>query len=340
MFFAAQTNHPLTVSLVMIDRCFDTVSKTTLLIPVFNEEQFFRHCLESAVNQVDHVIIGDNASTDGTEAIGREFADKYQHVQYIRRDTNVGAAENLARLAQMVKTEFVIQIGAHDELPENYIATLKNLLNANPDAACAYGNCSWLELDGTISQALDFASVRTGMLDDDPYRRAASFFYGKQPCDLIFGLFRSSSAIPIFAETKPIAGCDHILVVAALLDGKFVYAPDTTYLRRMVHPNDNDKDYMTRIVGERSSQRMSRDYMAAGKQIVEWCWKHHDRQNLSSAQKKDFRKLLFQIALKFDTPIGHPFWDSAFFLRGLWRKLSKLLKYKLLPGYAKKKGYA
>jgi glycosyltransferase involved in cell wall biosynthesis len=289
------------------------------------------------VDQAECVIIGDNASTDGTEAICREFADKYKHIQYFRCETNIGSVQNLVRLAHKVETEFVLHIGAHDVLPDNYVTTIKNLLNENPDAVCAYGNCSYLELDGTVSKTLDFASVRTGMLDVDSYIRAATFFRGKQPCDLIYGLYRSDTVIPIYKEIKQIAGCDHFLVVAALLDGKFVHTPGTTYLRRMMHPNDTDKDYMARIVGDNSPKKLSRDYSAAGKQILDWVCKHHIQQKYSPEQEKTYQELLYQIALKFDTPTTHPFWNCVFFLRKLWRRWCKLVKCKFVPGYAERK---
>ena len=312
--------------------------QATVLVPAFNEEHFLRSCLGSIVDQADCIIIGDNASTDGTETICREFAEKYKHIQYIRRETNVGAVENIVRLADLVETEYVLQMGAHDVLAEHYIATLKNQLNANADAVCAYGNCSYLELDGTISQTRDFASVRSGMLDDDPYVRAAAFFLGKQPCDLIFGLYRSSTAVPVLTKIEPIAGCDHIIPVVSLLDGKFIYASDTVYFRRMAHPKDTDKAYMERIVGANSANKVSRDYTVAGRQLHDLVWQHRKQQTLSCEREKAFKILLFQLALKFNTPIGNPFWDTVFFLRSHWKRCCKALKYKFLPGYARKKG--
>ena len=309
-----------------------------MLIPAFNEERFLRQCLDSVVDQADCVMIGDNASTDGTAAICREYVDKYRHVRSIRHETNVGSIQNLVDLAGLVETEYVFQMGAHDALPGNYVLTLQNLLNADPDAACAYGNCSSLELDGTVSQTFDFASVRDAMVDDDPYLRSASFFRGNQPYHLIFGLYRSRSVFSLLRELKPIAGCDHFLIVAALLEGKFLYAPETAYLRRMVHPNDTDRDYMARIAGGNHSKNMSRDYAAVGKQMLDWVWKHHDNQkNLSHDREKAFRDLLFQMALKFDTSPAHPFWNCVFYLRKLWRTSCKFFKCKFVPGYAKRK---
>jgi len=312
-------------------------NQTTVLIPAFNEERFIGQCLDSAVEQADCVIIGDNASTDRTAAICRQYVDKYKHIRYIRHETNIGAVQNSVCIAGLVDTEFVIQMGAHDKLPENYVLTLKKLLNEDVGAVCAYGNCSDMKLDGTISGILDFASVRAGMSDDDPYIRAASVFRGNRSYNLIFGLYRSQSVIPIFMELKQIAGCDHFFVTAALLEGKFLYAPDTAFLRRMMHPNDTDKDYMVRIVGENHQKKLPRDYTAAGKQIVDWIWKHRTNKELSPEQEKAFKDLLFQMALKLGTPTGHPFWDGVFALRKLWRKWCKFIKCKLIPGYAKRK---
>ena len=313
-------------------------NKVTVVIPAYNEERFLRQALESVVEQVDCVLLGDNASTDGTEAICREFAEKYEHIRYIRHDTNIGGVANMQYLVNLVETEYMFHMGAHDLLPDNYVSTLKTLLNVTPDAICAYGNYSWIKPDGTIFRTFDFAPVREKMLDDDPYVRAAAFFHGVQShlCWLIFGLFRSSTAIPIFTAMKPISGCDHLVPVAALLNGKIVHAPETTYLSRLVHLADvdqpvytmrKDKNYMKRIVGQDDSKKLSRDYSEIGKQMLDWVRKHREKQDISREQEKTFKKLLFQIKfstlllqLRFDTPFVSAFLDIV---EKVWRKCFK-----------------
>jgi hypothetical protein len=43
---------------------------------------FFATGVRVWVEQVDCVILGDNTSTDNTETICREFAEKYPHIRY------------------------------------------------------------------------------------------------------------------------------------------------------------------------------------------------------------------------------------------------------------------
>ena len=63
-------------------------------VPVYNGENYLRQALESITNQTYRnleILIADNASTDGTEAICREFAARDERIRYHRHPTNLGA---------------------------------------------------------------------------------------------------------------------------------------------------------------------------------------------------------------------------------------------------------
>src|SRR5262245_29387757 len=66
-------------------------------VPVYNGEAFLRETLESILAQSFggfELIISDNASTDGTQAIAREFASRDSRVRYHRNEKNLGLARN------------------------------------------------------------------------------------------------------------------------------------------------------------------------------------------------------------------------------------------------------
>ena len=140
----------------MVDYIKDKVS---VVIPVYNEERFLRLALDSVVNQVDCVLIGDNASTDSTQAICLEFVDKYPHIKYFRHEDNIGMAANYNFLYSKVETEFVFHAGGHDLIPCNYTASLKKKLTENPSAIAAFGNLTAIDLNGQEIHTRNYSKI-------------------------------------------------------------------------------------------------------------------------------------------------------------------------------------
>ena len=74
----------------------------SVIIPVFNQLEFTKDCLESFVQQHDlerlEIIVVDNGSTDGTRAYLQETAKRLQSFRLITLDENQGYAKanNLA----------------------------------------------------------------------------------------------------------------------------------------------------------------------------------------------------------------------------------------------------
>ena len=69
-------------------------------VPVYNGERLLGRTLESLLAQTYthlEIIISDNASTDSTPAIAREFADRDPRVRYVRNETNIGAIPTFSR---------------------------------------------------------------------------------------------------------------------------------------------------------------------------------------------------------------------------------------------------
>lgn len=68
----------------------------SICIPTWNRAEYLRACLESLVCQPEffsedvEIVISDNASTDegATEAVGREYAAKYENIHYFQNKKN------------------------------------------------------------------------------------------------------------------------------------------------------------------------------------------------------------------------------------------------------------
>ena len=69
----------------------------SIIIPTYNRKELLKRAIESALKQ-DYenieIIISDNASTDGTNILMKEYLEKYNNIKYIRRDKNYGPFYN------------------------------------------------------------------------------------------------------------------------------------------------------------------------------------------------------------------------------------------------------
>ena len=97
-------------------------------MPVFNGEKYIREALDSLLAQTItdfELIISDNASTDGTESICRDYAGKDRRIRYVRQAENRGAGANFWFVLDEAQGEYFMwaacdDIRSHDFLEINY----------------------------------------------------------------------------------------------------------------------------------------------------------------------------------------------------------------------------
>jgi glycosyltransferase involved in cell wall biosynthesis len=96
-------------------------------MPVFNGEPFIREALNSLLAQTYsefELIISDNASTDGTEAICREYAAKDKRIRYVRQPTNRGALANFQFVLDEAVGEYFMWAATDDLWDVRWIESL------------------------------------------------------------------------------------------------------------------------------------------------------------------------------------------------------------------------
>src|SRR5260370_23324994 len=86
-------------------------------LPVFNGERYLARalgCLLAQDYQDFELIVSDNASTDATESICREYAARDPRLRYHRNETNIGASPNYNRVFGLARGEF-FKWASHDD---------------------------------------------------------------------------------------------------------------------------------------------------------------------------------------------------------------------------------
>ena len=127
-------------------------------MPVFNAERYLRAAIDSLLAQTYadfELIISDNASTDDTEAICREYAAADARVQYHRQPTNRGAAWNFNHVFELSCGEYFKWAAADDVCAPRFLEECVAVLANEPDVVCCHSRTEKIDVDGKVFEFLD-----------------------------------------------------------------------------------------------------------------------------------------------------------------------------------------
>ncbi len=100
------------------------ISKISIGMPIFNNEQFIRQSLDSLLLQTFsnfEIIISDNSSTDFTSIICEEYAKKYNRIKYIRQEKNMGPTWNFIFVLEQAKYDYFMWAAGDDKWESTFI---------------------------------------------------------------------------------------------------------------------------------------------------------------------------------------------------------------------------
>ncbi len=105
--------------------------KLSICIPTYNRAAFLGEALDSVISQATdevEIVVSDNASTDNTEALVREYQARFPRIRYHRNPENLGADRNFLKVVELGEGEYCWLLGSDDALAEGAIATMLPLL--------------------------------------------------------------------------------------------------------------------------------------------------------------------------------------------------------------------
>src|SRR5581483_5806722 len=127
--------------------------RVSLAMPVYNGERYIEETLRSLLAQDFkdfELIITDNASSDRTEEICRQFAAREPRIRYVRNERNLGAAANY-NLGLSLATGEYFKWCAHDDLlSPNCIGALVSALDRTSGAVLAFPKTECIDETGAL----------------------------------------------------------------------------------------------------------------------------------------------------------------------------------------------
>ena len=207
------------------------MARVSIGLPVYNGENFLATAAESVLTQTFtdwELIISDNASTDGTERLGREFADRDPRIRYFRQPENLGAAPNFNLTFAESAGEYFQWLAHDDYIHPEWLARCVAELDADPQVQLVYGQELGVDEAGNIIGRRPYLQPNSRATARE---RMYAILNNDRGSPAVFGLMRRS----VLGRTDLIGSydaSDQVLVVDMAMQGRIVELPDWLYHHR------------------------------------------------------------------------------------------------------------
>jgi glycosyltransferase involved in cell wall biosynthesis len=232
------------------------IPRISLGMPVFNGASYLAKAIDSILTQTVtdfELIICDNASTDETEALCREYASRDKRICYHRNTTNLGAHPNYNKTFELSCGEFFKWTPHDDVLHPQYLQKCLAAMEADPDCVVSQSYLHYINSNGDTIGYYDSALIGTD--SHSPARRLAGLLLRPHPSYEVMGLYRRS-ALERTQLLESFHGADRSLLAELTLLGSFTQVKEPLllvrdhnerYTRAQVRPKDRAHWHDTRL---------------------------------------------------------------------------------------------
>ena len=200
---------------------------------VHNGAETIAAAIESVLSQTWPALrltVIDNASTDATVAIAREYCAAEPRMRLHAARQNAGAVANLQRALTAGDADFVLPKTADDVLAPGFIARVMAVMLAEPHCAMCHAGGLVFTGAGTVRGVYP-ASHRLHAVGDDPIARACAVMEHYASAPSFWGIYRRD-ALERLAPLRYTSGYDHVMLAELALYGEIRHVPELLYLRR------------------------------------------------------------------------------------------------------------
>lgn len=191
-------------------------------LPVYNGENYLAEAIESVLAQSFddlELLIQDNASTDRTADICRDYASRDPRVLYFRNSRNLGAAPNYNLAQDRARGRYFKWLAHDDRMCPGYLAATVRKLDERPDAVIC----------NTVVQYIDSQGEPIGIYDShfsagdvaSPAERFRSLVLYSHSCVDFFGLIRRE-AMANSLRHGSFHGADRAFIAQMALRGRLL----------------------------------------------------------------------------------------------------------------------
>jgi glycosyltransferase involved in cell wall biosynthesis len=226
--------------------------RVSIGMPVWNGEAFVAEAIESVLAQTYgdfELLISDNCSTDATAEICQTYMKRDARINYIRQETNIGAAANHNEVFRRSSGRYFKWACHDDVLAPEFIQESVRVLDEDETVVLCSPATVLINEDGSrVCYSPEYHAMMDSygrkwpitpeknpqLMSNDPANRFAALLLNTSMCLEIYGLIRRSALEKTRLMPHHVGG-DKVVLAELCLMGRFYLLQNSLFYRRC-HP--------------------------------------------------------------------------------------------------------
>lgn len=163
--------------------------KISIIVPVYNEEEYVSTCLDSLINQtlddIEIILIDDN-STDNSLNILLDYAKKYPNIKVYYNEKNIGQGASKNRGLSLATGEYIGFVDSDDYIRNTMYEDMYNAAVNNNYPELITTEIMFVKDDGYAREDLGFLVRSKGRVINPMFDKSAVIFESPAVCNKIF----------------------------------------------------------------------------------------------------------------------------------------------------------
>lgn len=237
----------------------------TIGLPVYNGGTELIRAIDSLLGQTCSnfdLLISDNASTDGTEDVCREYANHDDRIRYERQPENRGALANFAFVLDRAETPNFMWAACDDFWLPAFVGENLAALQSNSDLVCSVSQVEFMDENRAKVEFVGPPEHRhpleggTFPLIRSPAENVVEYIERPQCNTRFYGIHRTDIIKRCYSVKENYLAADWVMMARTLRFGKHHEVPEVL-MRRGVHGASSN---VTRLILETNPSWISRNW--------------------------------------------------------------------------------
>jgi glycosyltransferase involved in cell wall biosynthesis len=215
------------------------------MVPVYNAKRYIRECLDSLFSQ-DYedfeVVVSDDASSDGTQQVLLEYADKHSNMVLFLNQKNLGITDNCDQIFKACSGDYIALFAGDDVMLPGKLKFQVEYMQQHQDVSMTYHSVEIFNSD------TDSIIGVTNLASSDETNNSADIIRKMGVAGPMSIMARTSSVPKDIYKTKVKYISDWLFQIEASMSGRVVKLPGV-WCRYRKYGDNNGKD-LSRYIHE------------------------------------------------------------------------------------------